>query len=103
MDISNFKNSTKSFGNSFAILDIIYHNPLNYYVFEFQLTEYYNVFVVIIYRSRRLSSRFVRFDSPGISIFVEKMFKYIVFCILEAISIKIEFISIRSEFRIMIT
>jgi hypothetical protein len=34
------------------MLDIIYHNLFNYYIFEFQLTEYYNTFVVPIYRSR---------------------------------------------------
>jgi hypothetical protein len=91
------------FGGSFAVLDIIYYNLLNYCVFEFQLTEYYNVFVVIIYRSRRLSSRFIGFDSPGIFILIKKIFKYIIFRILETISIEIEFINIGSEFRIMIT
>jgi hypothetical protein len=103
MDISDFKSSTKLFRGSFVVLDIIHHNPLNYYVFEFQLTECHNVFVVIIYRSRRLSSRPVGFDSPGISILIEKVFEYIIFRILEAVGIEIEFISIRSEFRIVIT
>jgi hypothetical protein len=52
---------------------------------------------------RRLSSQPVGFDFPGIFILVKKIFKYIIFYILEIISIEIEFINIRSEFRIMIT
>jgi hypothetical protein len=94
---------TKLFGGSFVVLDIIHHNLLNYCVFEFQLIEYYDAFVVTIDRSRRLSNQPIGFDSPGISILVEKVFEYIVFRIIEAVGIEIELIGIGSKFRIMIT